>query len=159
MTLLLKAEVVRILLTIGVFLLPLNLHYKIIVGWVLDRLDCMSDMWPYKGPLFSSDTSACKTVEYSKYDKVGDMVLNTLILYTASVYYPKYMPLLVSLYTLRLIGVIRFFKTEKKREFIYFPNLFITTSLVLSLVGRMTPEMFLMVCIYQFGQEVFMHGK
>lgn len=156
---LLQAEIVRIALTCLVFMTSLHLPIKIIVGWILDRLDCMPDAWPRRGPLFSKDTSECRTPEYSMYDKIGDTVLNSLILMASHRYYPNYTPLLLFLFILRLVGVIRYFKTHDKREFIYFPNIFITTALLLSILGKITPEVFFAICVYQIIQEVYMHGR
>lgn len=158
MKLIQEAENIRILLTVLVFFLPIPLYVKISIGWILDRLDCMSDGWPHKGPLFSSDTSVCKTREYSRYDKIGDTVLNLLVLIASHRYFPEYTPLLTTLFIIRSVGVIRYFKTENKHEFIYFPNLFITTALVLSITGKITPTLFSGICVYQIIQELYIHG-
>jgi hypothetical protein len=156
--LLIQAEIIRFVLSfILIILTNIPLPFKIIGGWLLDRIDCMSDWWPYKGPLGSDNTRICHTHEYSVYDKIGDILLNTLLLYATHQLYPSYTPILFSLYVYRIAGVLRFFKTRDKKEFIYFPNLFITTVLVLSITGKLTIPIFSGIAVYQISQELYMH--
>lgn len=157
-TILLAAEIVRFVLgAIVILFTRIPFTYKILLAWALDRLDCMPDMWPKRGPLFTRDTSICRTETYSMYDKVGDVLLNTLLLYESSKYYPQYTPLLTFLYMVRLVGILRYFKTRTKREFVYFPNFFITTVLVLSVFKHLTPILGLGILAYQYPQEIYMH--
>lgn len=154
-----SAAIIRFILSfILIVLTDISLPFKIIGGWLFDRIDCMTDMWPYKGPLGSDNTRICDTIEYSIYDKIGDVLLNTLLLYASHQVYPSYTPLLFSLYVYRLIGILRFFKTMNKKEFIYFPNLFITTLLVLSIMGKLTIPSFSGIVVYQVAQEIYMHA-
>ena len=73
--------------------------------------------------------------------------------------YPSYTPILFTLYVYRIAGVLRFFKTRDKKEFIYFPNLFITTILILSITRKLTIPMFSGILVYQVSQEFYMHKR
>jgi hypothetical protein len=140
-------------------MLPIPLVAKVMGGWLLDRIDCMSDWWPKRGPLFTHDTRICHTLTYSLYDKVGDTLLNTLLLYATHQVYPQYTPFLMILYLIRVIGITRFFKTHNKKNFIYFPNFFITTVLILSIFKHLTWYMIVGIFVYQMLQEIYMHGS
>lgn len=164
--LLIWAEIIRVVLClIIIFILPIPLWIKVISCMLIDRLDCTSDMFPYKGPLFINDTSICKTVEYSKADKIGDTFTNLFLLIYVYIYAPQYFTLLLLLFVFRLIGVLMFFKTHNKKYFIYFPNFFITFMIFIGIIidyklnlsEHIIISGITLLVIYQIIQEYIMH--
>lgn len=154
-----RAEMWRILLSGGVLCLPIPFYVKVLACMIIDRLDCMPDWWPYRGPLFSKDTSICKTKEYSMADKFGDTVVYSMLLAYSYFELPRQFFVLLLMFLFRLIGVILFYINHDKRMFLYFPNFFITTLFVLSTFKNfhINFNAYPLIFVYQIMQEYIMH--
>lgn len=155
MDLLAKAELARVILAaLVLFVTPLAPWAKVILLWVLDRLDCSPDWWPHRGPLLTKDTKICRSLDYARADKFGDMATYALMLWWSRSLYPQAFPLLLGAFVFRLIGVILFYKTGDRRMFVFFPNFFLTFLLLNSIqLGNLLG----VGAHYQVVQEYLMH--
>jgi len=132
---------------------------------LLEKIDCSPKTYPYTGPMFSKDTSICKTMKYQKYDKIADTICYTLILMFLLEHECTSNQLLVALFIYRLVGTCLFLNTDDKKYLIYFPNFFLETSLALMALKNF-PELkiykqqiFIIVFAFKILQENYLHGS
>jgi len=164
--LLLTSEITRIIATIVIlYTLKIPIFYKILLIMLLDKLDCSHMSYPYTGPMFSKDTSICKTLKYQKYDKIADTICYALILIYILEYDCTNKHLLIALFMYRLLGTCLFLNTDDKKYLIYFPNFFLETSLALMALKNFPgikpfkQQIFIIVFAFKILQENYLHGS
>lgn len=170
---LMQAEVARVFLSGLIILIP-GIPFSVKIGavMILDRLDCMSDYYPRRGPLFIKDTSICKTGYYQKSDKITDMLCYTF-LWMYYVFYRDSPPGLKAYITfwfiVRLLGTILFISTGDRKLLVLFPNVFLESLLAIAIMEdlgytyakhkKMYMGVLAAVFLYKIAQEYVMHGR
>ena len=160
------SEILRILLTIIIlYIFDIPVFMKIIFICIIDLIDCS----PKKlgtGPLFTNDTKICDTIYYQKIDKITDLICYVILLFYIIKYgnlLYEYNYLLIILLSLRLLGTICFLLSSNRAYLMYFPNFFLTVSLVLMIINyfpiikKLTYPSLFLIFIIQVLIEIKLH--
>jgi len=168
-----QAEFTRIFLSSILILIPnIAFSVKIIIVMLLDRLDCSSEYYPKKGPMLISNTKICRTLEYQLADKMGDITCYTLLWLYYLIYVDSAEVLkkyITFWFFVRVIGTVLLERTREMKWIIYFPNIFLESLLVISILQDLdyTYEeyqglyiiLLFLVIIIKIIIEIIMHGS
>ena len=154
-------QIIRIVLSLLIiFGLHTPLFIKILLIIILDFLDTLV-------PFFISDKSFER---YEEYDKIGDILVYLTLWYDYIKFVPSPYPLkiyITLLFMFRWIGYLIYQQTKDRKIFVLFPNLFLESLFVISLLEFMgysysnyfylyIISLFL-VLIYKIIQELYIH--
>lgn len=154
-------QVIRVVLSLSIlFGLPTPLFIKILLIIIFDFLDTLV-------PFFISENSFDL---YEKYDKVGDILVYTTLWYYYIKFVPSPIPLkiyITLLFIFRWIGYLIYEKIKDRKIFVLFPNLFLESLFVISLLDFMGYSyskyfylyilLLFLVLIYKIIQELYIH--
>ena len=165
---LMMSYVSRVVITLVIlYHLQIPTCWKIILIMLSDRLDCMPDGWPRKGPLFSNNINICRTELYQHADKITDTICYFILLHyivKKEKLSPTYNKILSGLLVYRTIGTVLFLLTNNRHYLIYFPNFFLELSLALMLMKhypklrRYKKGIFVGVVVVKIVTEIYLHA-
>lgn len=111
--------IIRILLSLIIVFLPINIKLKVILLFLFDAIDCASSK--IIGWFLSRDDyiSYCKDYSYQTTDKIIDLWSYYLIFILLKLEAPFFIPLLI-----RTCGVILMSIKKESKYLVYFPDIF-----------------------------------
>ena len=111
--------IIRILLSLIVVFLSINVKLKVILLLLLDEIDCASSK--IIGWFLSRDDyiSYCKEYSYQASDKIIDLWSYYIIFILLKLEAPFLIPLLI-----RTLGVLLMISTRESKYLVYFPDIF-----------------------------------
>jgi len=158
---LLLSEIVRVSLAyVVIFYSGIPFVAKVLLVYVLDSFDCSLSLYGKQN---------CFNIEYIVYDKIGDtltygfVLKKYLELSTDSERIKRYVTLL---YLWRVIGTLLFLATKDKMMFVYFPNIFFESVVLLTVAQSVNFKdsntivyLLSLVALGKIGFEYFFHIK
>jgi hypothetical protein len=146
--------IVRLLVMLVIYYLPIENTIKIILLFCADFLDCWTTkligQFKYNIPFF--DNHWCKEFSYQMTDKLLDIFSYMLVIHLL----PD-SSLLLGLIIYRLLGIGLFYKTRDSGWLILFPDLFKEVVIYNLLFGSMTANIFLLIIVGKIVFEIIWH--
>jgi len=146
--------IVRILVVLVIWLLPIDPNIKVILIFLTDFLDCWTTKLISKvqnGVPFTKNNS-CKEFNYQMTDKIVDLLTYCIVLQIL-----PFNPLFLGLLIIRSLGLTLFYRTRDSHWFIYMPDLFKEVVLFSIFFGQITPSVFIAIIIHKVIFEFIWH--